>query len=493
MEHTISMIETSRISANPNNPRARIEDVSDLVSSIKNSGLLQPITVRWTKKLDADGMPAGYEVIAGSRRFTACQALKMDKIPCIVRQADDAEAFKLATLENIVRENMTAVDEANAVAKLYEQGHSRQEIASIFGKSVRWAEGRRKIVSLGDKAMEALAAGSINLGHAEVLTLCSPDRVERWLDAAKWNTPAQLKNMILNERKRLDKAPFNVNKICKNCENRSDCQQELFGDVTDSYCLDESCYAKNIEKEVERIRKNFEAQGWLPVPEEDAYDAENGYSYIYIDVKTEDEEDQETIKKWKAAGVKPRYWINETTAANGLVFSRADYNEIVGEIDENEEEENEHQPPLYDYSTRNEIRQRANKLEEESVSQVVNGLLANLSAEQVALLLTAFSTREYEYEEADEDGETHHRSESLLQHIGEELVNEDGGITYQRHALLDAVVDGIIVYGGVREIHRAYFCLAPREEIEKTATEMVMEERKRLEAEAAEATQSDEE
>lgn len=97
---TFREIPVSKIRENPNNPRSEIGSVEDLKASINANGLLQ----------------------------------------------------------NIVRENMTAVDEANAVAKLFAQGKSRTEIGAMFGKSARWAEGRRKIVELGDKAMKLLAA-----------------------------------------------------------------------------------------------------------------------------------------------------------------------------------------------------------------------------------------------------------------------------------------------------------------------------------------------
>lgn len=486
--NNIRSIETSRITVNPNNPRARIEDVSDLVSSIKESGLIQPITVRWTKQMDADGIPTGYEVIAGARRLTACQALKMDKIPCIVRQADDAEAFKLATMENIVRENMTAVDEANAVAKLYSQGHSRTEIAAMFGKSVRWAEGRRNIVKIGEKAMEALASGSINLGHAEVLTLCSPDRVERFLEAAKWNTPAQLKTMILNERKRLDKAPFNVAKVCKNCENRSDCQQELFGDVNDSYCLNEDCYKQQIEKEVARIRANFEKQGWKPVDEDDLREARYGYC-DYVNATSEDEYDQEDIKRMKDAGVKPRYWIDETTAENGLVFWEQDYKAATGKTDEDEAEDSDgytDEQPRDDWALRNEIRMAANKAEEFNVRQVITGYMSHIDTETIALLLTVFTDRSVTINEANEDGETIERDEPCVLHIGEKLIENEMEVS-QRHALIEDMVERVIGYNGVRDELRAYFVMEPRATIEANVREDIIAEQKQLEAEAEKA------
>lgn len=203
----LRIINVASIDENDDNPRTVIDNVDDLKASIKANGLLQPIVVRGNQK------NKHWKVVAGSRRFKACKELGLDSIPCIVIEADDARAYELATAENIVRENMTAVDEANAVSKLFAQGKSRTEIAAMFGKTARWAEGRRRIAELGGKAMEYLAAGKINLGHAEVLTMCRPEDVESWLSPATWKSPEELKHAIMNEKPLLDRAPFEVKKI----------------------------------------------------------------------------------------------------------------------------------------------------------------------------------------------------------------------------------------------------------------------------------------
>ena len=245
---SLKEIEVNKIRENPNNPRSVIDSVDDLKASIRNIGLLQPIAVRWK-----DG---SYEVVAGSRRFRACKELRLKTIPCkVLPIIGDDMAYELATAENLVRENMTAVDEANAVAKLFAQGKSRTEIGAMFGKSARWAEGRRKIVELGDKAMKLLAAGEINFGHAEVLTMCNPEDVNKWLRNAVRQTPEALKNAIMNEKPLLERAPFDAKKICRNCEKRSDEQKDLFGDVQCCYCLDRECFEGFVKKEADRIRK----------------------------------------------------------------------------------------------------------------------------------------------------------------------------------------------------------------------------------------------
>lgn len=115
-KYSFRTIAVDNIHDNDDNPRTRIENVEDLKASIKANGLLQPIVVRGNQT------NKHWKVIAGSRRFKACKELGLAAIPCIVIDSDDAKAYELATAENIVRENMTAVDEANAVSKLFAQG-----------------------------------------------------------------------------------------------------------------------------------------------------------------------------------------------------------------------------------------------------------------------------------------------------------------------------------------------------------------------------------
>lgn len=340
-EKTFLMINVASIDENDENPRSSIENIDDLKASIKAHGLLQPIVVR-------DGIPNHHwKVIAGSRRFRACKELGMGAVPCYVIHVDDEKAFELATAENVVRENMTAVDEANAVAKLFAQGKGRTEIGAMFGKSARWAEGRRRIVELGDKAMKALAAGKINLGHAEVLTMCPKEDIEKWLGMAQWRSPEELKRAIMNEKPLLEKAPFNAKKVCKNCENRSDCQRDLFGDVQNSYCLNRECFEKNVKKAVETIRKQLTANGYTEVPEYDYNAAMYGWSG-YCQVDDEDEDNQKTIEELKAKGAKPMFWIDEDTAEYGVVYK----DDSTGSDDDGDADADENEPNGTDNSWR---------------------------------------------------------------------------------------------------------------------------------------------
>lgn len=387
MNEQISTIETKRIVANPNNPRTRIEDVSDLVASIRENGLMQPIIVRWTKQKDESGIPTGYEVIAGSRRLTACQQLGIKKVNCIVMTCDDDKAFELATTENLVREPMNAADEARAVAKLFKEGKGRIEVGAIFGKSGRWAEGRRRIANLGEKALDMLEKGKITLGHAEVLCLCDEDRVERWLSDCTWRKPEELKRSILaSDRRLLNKANFNWKKSCAQCEKRSDCQRDLFGDVEDVYCLDDECYKKQIEKECLRLIKEFKKAGYEAVPEEKLYDAQHGW-HPFIDASSQDEEDLKKIEAIKDGGAKAMFWVNKDDASSGLVF--IDEETIESNADDEEDEDEtlaSELEDIEDYEDRESIHDIANNLEKEDIKEAIASYLRPLGQDAVLTL-----------------------------------------------------------------------------------------------------------
>ena len=210
---TNKLIDIKLIDENPQNPRTEIGDVSDLEASIKAHGLIQPITVR----------PVGkrYQVVAGSRRFTALKNLNFTKISCNVREIDDKEAFEIATTENITRKDMDPADECMAVAKMLDDGNDIHTVASHFGRHPRWVIGRVKMARLGGEALEKLKDGTITLGHAEALTMADDKDIERFLGMAEYRSPEELKNIILNERKNLANAKFDTYKICKNCPKQS--------------------------------------------------------------------------------------------------------------------------------------------------------------------------------------------------------------------------------------------------------------------------------
>lgn len=177
-------IPLSEIVANEEQPRRFFseEELEDLVVSIKEHGVLQPITV--TEKEDG-----GYEIIAGERRFRASQRAGVATIPALVRSVNRQEKLELALIENIQRQNLNPIEEAFAYKRLMEQFHLRQEdVAQRVGKSRPVIANTIRLLELPDKIQSALMEGKISTSSAR--TILSLRSVEEQL-AAFENMQAQ--------------------------------------------------------------------------------------------------------------------------------------------------------------------------------------------------------------------------------------------------------------------------------------------------------------
>lgn len=439
-------LRPDEVEFDPKNPRSEIGDVSDLVASIRVHGLIQPITVRRTDE-------GRFVVVAGNRRLAALKELKRSVNAIEVEFSTEKEYQEVSVAENIVRSQMSPVDEAKAVAALFRRGKGRIEIGAMFGKSPRWAEARYRIAKLGGKALEYLEQGKINLGHAEALTVCPEDDIDRFLDMAKWNTPEQLRNAILKSRKSLDKACFDCSKVCEGCTKKSDCQQDLFGDIKDVYCLDEQCFEENVKKFEEQLADSWRVNGYERVPEgEDQY-ACNGWGEWTAD--TDDETDMEHIEELKKQGVKPMFWVYD--GKSGLAYREPE--------EENEEDENDvESEDGLSWSERNAIENKMKEVDEPHVRAKVHEFISTLDDIKVAFILATLTNERYEYTECDAEGNNTDKDESFLLHVGEEMAGRS-----QREILEDEIMESVLGYGGVRNgDERGYFgCLTKEESFAK--------------------------
>lgn len=124
----IRMITIERIDPNPHQPRSEMGDIQELMNSIREKGILEPILVR----------PKGdrYEIIAGERRFQAARKLKMTEMPCIEMDVDDREAMELSLIENLQRKDLDAFEEADGLRALMEiYGYTHEKISEKIGKA----------------------------------------------------------------------------------------------------------------------------------------------------------------------------------------------------------------------------------------------------------------------------------------------------------------------------------------------------------------------
>lgn len=166
-------ISVDDIKENPHQPRYHFSpsDLEDLIASIKEHGILQPLVV--TKDGDK------YELIAGERRLRASRTLGLKTVPVIVRDANEQQKLELAIIENIQRQDLNAVEEAIAYKALIDEfSLTQNEVAKRVGKSRPVVANTIRLLELPDEMLDALKAGEISKTHARNL-LAEPDPVKR--------------------------------------------------------------------------------------------------------------------------------------------------------------------------------------------------------------------------------------------------------------------------------------------------------------------------
>lgn len=139
------------------------ERLLELVQTIQQSGVIQPITVR---PLSGKNQ---YEIVVGERRWRACLRAQLRTIPAIVRNLSDREALELSSIENLQREDLTPTEEGQAVKNLLDLGRSLNEIAACIGKSPSYLQARVNLLELPKDVQVLVDEDKITMAHAEVL------------------------------------------------------------------------------------------------------------------------------------------------------------------------------------------------------------------------------------------------------------------------------------------------------------------------------------
>ncbi|MFQ3888022.1 ParB/RepB/Spo0J family partition protein [Staphylococcus shinii] len=173
--NNVESIHTERIVPNRYQPRQVFEPnkIKELAESIEEHGLLQPIVVR---PIEEDM----FEIIAGERRFRALHTLNKTHADVIIRYLDDEETAVVALIENIQRENLSVIEEAEAYKKLLDIGDTTQsELAKSVGKSQSFIANKLRLLKLAPKVIERLREGKITERHARaMLSLSEEDQVD---------------------------------------------------------------------------------------------------------------------------------------------------------------------------------------------------------------------------------------------------------------------------------------------------------------------------
>lgn len=164
---------------NPEQPRRSFgkEALLELAASIKEKGVLQPVLAR--------RVPGGYELVAGERRFRAARLAGLETIPLLVKKLDDADKLELALIENIQRENLNPIEEAQAFRDLQKtRKYTQEEVARKVGKDRATVANALRLLTLPEFARRELVEGNITAGHARALLMAGGEGEVRKLLAA---------------------------------------------------------------------------------------------------------------------------------------------------------------------------------------------------------------------------------------------------------------------------------------------------------------------
>lgn len=165
MEEQIFELEIDLLQPNPLQPRGLIspESLSELAESVRAHGILEPIVVAKT--------PAGYQIIAGERRWRASKVAGLPKVPVIIRETSPQGMLEMAIVENVQRIDLNPLERAQAYRRLMDEfGLANQEIAERVSKSPAYISNTIRLLSLPDALKDALMSGATSEGHARALT-----------------------------------------------------------------------------------------------------------------------------------------------------------------------------------------------------------------------------------------------------------------------------------------------------------------------------------
>lgn len=159
-----TMVEVSRLTPGKYQPRTEFDEeaLNSLAASIREKGVLQPLLVR--------RLGDKYEIIAGERRWRAAKLAGLDKIPVIEKEFTDQEVLEVALVENLLRENLSAIEEAEGLQRLIEEfSHTQEALSQIVGKSRSHIANILRLLSLPERVKTMIKEGKLSAGHARAL------------------------------------------------------------------------------------------------------------------------------------------------------------------------------------------------------------------------------------------------------------------------------------------------------------------------------------
>lgn len=216
----VTTLSLQRIEPNPNQPRKRFDEVElqALADSIAQHGLLQPLAVR-------DMSNGYYQIIAGERRWRACRLAGLSEVPVTVVEADDRTVMELALVENLQREDLNPMEEAEGYRVLLEEyGLTQEQAAQQVGKSRSAVANALRLLTLSDEVRALVENGELTAGHARALLTLPNGRLQKAaaqkilaLRLSVRQAEAMCKRMAAEEKPKEEPEPLAVDYIAE-CE-----------------------------------------------------------------------------------------------------------------------------------------------------------------------------------------------------------------------------------------------------------------------------------
>lgn len=242
---SIENIRLKSITVNPYQPRKIFDEnaIQELSESIKEHGILQPIIVRKVGTM--------YEIVVGERRFRAAKMAGLAEIPAVVRQLTDEESMEMAILENLQREDLTPIEEAEAYQKLMDNlSLTQEQLAFRLGKSRPHIANHVRLLSLPDKVRNMITDGKLSMGHGrtllglrkkEQILLIAEKTISEGLNVRQLEklvhrmnenvpreTKSEKKNIFLEEQESNLREYFGTNVTIKKSKNKGKIEIEFF-------------------------------------------------------------------------------------------------------------------------------------------------------------------------------------------------------------------------------------------------------------------------
>lgn len=170
---SVQSIPLKQIQAGKYQPRTLMDEgaLNELAQSIKSQGVMQPILIRPIKKVRS----VKYEIVAGERRFRAAEIAGLKEIPALVREIEDKNAAIIALIENMQREDLNPLEEAQGVKRLIEEfDYTHEQAAQAIGRSRSATSNLLRLINLAESVQTMLLAGDIDMGHARTLLAVDP-------------------------------------------------------------------------------------------------------------------------------------------------------------------------------------------------------------------------------------------------------------------------------------------------------------------------------